>query len=78
VGLTERFLLQGEEDGVDELDVLDIVINHIVKLESLSPKLALQLGKTKVQAATTYRCPSPSITNRIPNPALEDDRYDLF
>jgi len=37
-GHTERFLLEGEKDGVDELDVLDIIVDHIVKLESLSPQ----------------------------------------
>jgi hypothetical protein len=33
--LTEWLLLKDEEDGVDELDVLDVIVNHVVRDEAL-------------------------------------------
>jgi hypothetical protein len=32
---TERLLLEDQKDGVDELDVLDVVVDHVVRDESL-------------------------------------------
>lgn len=63
---TEWFLLEGEEARVNELEVLHIIIDHIIKFESLSPQSVLQVmecawqGRTGVQAALSqmaYRNP---------------------
>lgn len=32
---TQRLLLEREENGVDELDVLERVVDHVVEFESL-------------------------------------------
>lgn len=32
---TERLLLKGEEYGVYELDVLEVIVDHVVEFESL-------------------------------------------
>lgn len=34
-GHTKRLLLQRQEDGVDELNEFDVVVDHVVKLQSL-------------------------------------------
>ena len=34
-GHTEGLLLDSEEHGVDELDVLEVVVDHVVELETL-------------------------------------------
>jgi hypothetical protein len=38
--LTQRLLLQNKEDGVNELDVFDVVIDHVVGNQTLSDQLA--------------------------------------
>ena len=35
-GLAERLFLQHKEDGVDELDVLDVVVEHVVGHQALN------------------------------------------
>jgi hypothetical protein len=32
---TKRFLLQSEEDGINEFEVFEIVVDNVIKLESL-------------------------------------------
>ena len=34
-GLTQRFLLEYEEDGIDKFDVFDIIVDHVVGDETL-------------------------------------------
>ena len=35
VGRTKRFLLQHEENGIEELEVLEIVVDNIIELQPL-------------------------------------------
>jgi hypothetical protein len=34
-GLTQRLFLQSKEHGVEELQVFEIIIDHVIKLEPL-------------------------------------------
>ncbi len=39
--LTEGLLLKGEEHGVYELDVLEVIVDHVVEFKSLHASLVL-------------------------------------
>lgn len=46
--LTKRLLLEDEENGVRELNILDVIVDHIVKLEPLkNEKRALDTRITR-------------------------------
>ena len=34
-GLTQRLFLQSKEDSVEELQIFEIIIDHVIKLEPL-------------------------------------------
>ena len=38
---TKRLLLESEENRVDELDVFEVVVDHVVKFESLRGGLTM-------------------------------------
>jgi len=50
---TERFFLEGEEDRVKELEILKIIIDHVVELQSLRhTSTSSHAGDNR-----THRCP---------------------
>ena len=50
-GLTERLLLESEEDGVYELDVLEVVVDHIVEFQFLRVTVASARGGARLRAS---------------------------
>ena len=71
---TKRLFLEGKEDRVDELEVLEVVVDHVVEFHAL--------GRVKTRAGgeanATNLGPSASVTNRVEGAIFPKDRQDLL
>jgi len=57
---SKRFLLQHEENGIEELKVLEIVVDNIIEFQPVKPDVTAQLERGKAreeEVKGTYRSP---------------------
>lgn len=78
--LTKRLLLEDEEDSVDELNVLEVVVDHVVSDQSLissvsdTPFSQMHTTRQKFESRPTYRSEGRSAANRPEETVLEEKR----
>lgn len=72
--LTEGLFLQCQKDCVQEFDIFDIVVDHIVEFHALfASKQAAEHG-----GGRTHLCPSRVVAHGIKGTVLPPYRQDLF
>lgn len=78
-GLTEGFLLQCEEDGVQKLKIFAVVVHKIVELEPLCAfRVAVSSVMDTSEQAKTYLRPSAFTANRVENSVLPNYGRNFF
>ena len=73
---TERFLLEREENGVNEFYVFDVIVDDIVEFHALF--CASALITTRVRQKTAYRSPSSGVAHPIEQPMPPYNRAHLL
>ena len=75
--LTKRLLLESEKDGVEQFEVFNPVINHVVKFESLSKTNIVSCPKLP-RNEETNRCPRAVVAHAIEQAMFPDDGRDFL
>ena len=76
---TKWLLLECEENGIDELDVFEIVVDNIVELKSLqAPENRLDSEAWMCKGSSAYWCPCAVAADGVEETVIPDNRHYLL